>query len=170
MKIIGALMLVCACTLLGVVQAKKLHFRQSCLEGVLDGLRFIDAELKNGAVPIPEIFSELCELPDTSLHNYYVNLNDKIGCLGEASLSEIWCGSALEDRSISLSDRQRQELSRVGNYLGRYSESEQSEAIGACVEHLEAELKSSSEKAKQGTKLYMGLGLTFGLMLAAVLI
>ena len=170
MKIIGALLLICACTLLGAVQAKKLRFRQSCLEGVLDGLRFIDAELKNGAVPIPDIFSELCKLPDSILHKYYVNLNAKIGTLGESSLSEIWCGCALGDKSISLSDRQRQELSRVGSYLGKYSESEQSEAIYVCIEHLEAQLKRTSEKARQGTRLYMGLGLTFGLMLSAVLI
>ena len=170
MKIIGALLLVCACTLFGLVQAKKLYYRQSCLEGVLDGLRFIDAELKNGAVPIPDIFSELCRLQDSRLHKYYVNLNAKIGTLGEASLSEIWCGCALGDKSISLSERQRQELSRVGSYLGRYSESEQSEAICVCIEHLEAQLKSSTEKARQGSRLYMGLGLSFGLMLAAVLI
>lgn len=170
MKIIGAIMLVSACTFFGFIQAKKLRFRQSCLESVLDGLRFMDAELKNGAVPIPEIFSELCKLPDSRLHSYYVNLNEKIGNLGEASLSEIWCGCALGDRSISLSERQRQELSRIGSYLGRYSEAEQSEAICACIEHLESQLKGSEEKARQGTKLYMGLGLTFGLMLAAILI
>lgn len=170
MKIFGAVLLVCACTILGMVQAKKLRFRQCCLEGVLDGLRFIDAELKNGAVAIPEIFSELCKLPDSKMNKYYVNLYSQINNLGETSLSDIWCGCALGDKSVSLSERQRQELSRVGSYLGRYSENEQSEAICACIEHLEAQLKSSSEKARQGGRLYMGLGFTFGLMLAAVLI
>lgn len=170
MKIIGALLLVCACTLFGVVQARKLYFRQSCLAGVLDGLRFIDAELKNGSVPIPDIFFELCKLPDSKLHEYYVNLCTQMDSFGEASLSEIWSGCALEDKTVSLSERQRQELCRVGSYLGRYSESEQSEAIRACIDHLEGELKASAEKAKQGSRLYMGLGLSFGLMLAAVLI
>jgi len=170
MKIVGAVLLVCACTLFGIGQARKLYFRQSCLAGVLDALRFIDAELKNGSVPIPEIFAELGRLPDRNLHRFYVNLNQRMVGFGEESLSEIWNGCVINDQSISLSERQRQELSRIGNYLGRYSESEQSEAIAACINHLEGNLKRTSEKAREGAKLYTGLGLTFGLMLAAVLI
>lgn len=170
MKIIGAVLLVCACTLFGIGQAGKLRFRQSCLAGVLDSLRFIEAELKNGSVTIPEIFSELSKLPDTNMQKYYVNLNNRMNAFGEESLSEIWSGCAMNDDSISLSGRQRQELCRIGNYLGRYSESEQSDAINACIKHLEDDLERSSEKARQGAKLYTGLGLTFGLMLAAVLI
>ena len=170
MKIIGALLLVCASTLLGIGQARKLHYRQSCLAGVLDSLRFIDAELKNAAVPIPEIFEELHRCSNSRLHGFFENLSAKMTCFGEHSLSEIWCDSVMNDRGISLSARQRQELCRLGNYLGRYSEAEQSEAISACINHLEAELKRSSDKAREGTKLFTGLGLSFGLMLAAVLI
>ena len=170
MKVVGAVLLICACTLFGIGQARKLYFRQSCIAGVLDSLRFIDAELKNGSVPIPEIFSELSKYPNSKLKMYYVNLNEKMNSLGEESLSEIWGGCAMNDQSISLSARQRQELCKVGNYLGRYSEIEQSEAINACINHLQDDLKRSAEKARQGAKLYTGLGLTFGLMLAAVLI
>lgn len=170
MKIVGAVLLVCACTIFGIGQARKLYFRQSCLAGVLDSLRFIDAELKNGAVAIPEIFAQLCRLPETNLHGFYVNLNQKMDSLGEESLSEIWSNCVMNDQSISLSAWQKQELCRIGNYLGKYSENEQSEAIATCINHMESELKISSEKAKEGAKLYTGLGLTFGLMLATVLI
>jgi len=170
MKIVGAVLLVCACTLFGIGQARRLYFRQSCLAGVLDALRFIDAELKNGAVPIPDIFNELRRLPETKLHGFFENLSAKMESFGEESLSEIWSACVMNEQSVSLSLRQRQELCRVGTYLGRYSESEQSDAIAACAEHLEAELKRTSDKASEGAKLWTGLGLTFGLMLAAVLI
>lgn len=170
MKIFGAALLVCACTLLGIGQARSLYYRRSCLAGMLDALRFIDAELKNGAVPIPEIFAELRLLPDKALGGFFENLNTKMSGIGEQSLAEIWNGCVLNDRTVSLSQRQRQELCRIGPYLGRYSEQEQSGAIAACAEHLESELKRCSEKASEGAKLFTGLGLTFGLMLAAVLI
>ncbi|MGI5986187.1 MAG: hypothetical protein GXY01_01125 [Clostridiales bacterium] len=170
MKILGALLLVAACTLIGIGQAKKLYFRQRCLEGALDALRFMDAELKNAAVPIPEIFRNLIRLPDNKLSSFFNNLNTKMAGFGEESLADIWSGCVLNDRSISLSERQRQELCRVGTFLGRYSENEQSEAIAACIAHLEGELERTSEKAREGAKLYTGLGLTFGLMLATVLI
>ncbi|MEA4895334.1 MAG: stage III sporulation protein AB [Oscillospiraceae bacterium] len=170
MKAVGAVLLVCACTLFGIGQAKKLYLRRSCLAGTLDALRFIGAELKNGAVPIPEIFAELRRLPDTVMHGFFETLCSKMDGIGDESLSEIWSGCVMNDRTISLSQRQRQELSRLGPYLGRYSETEQSDAISACAEHLEAELIRSSEKAREGAKLFTGLGLTLGLMLAAVLL
>ena len=169
MKIVGAILLVIACTLCGIGQARKLYFRRSCLEGVLDALRFMDAELKNGAVPIPEIFKELEGLPNSKLHSFYSELNTKMSGLGNESLAEIWQNSILDNKDISLSVRQRQVLCRVGTYLGRYSENEQSDAITACISHMEDELKRTSEKAREGGKLYTSLGLTFGLMLAAVL-
>jgi|GEM_PF-1584947 len=170
MKIIGALLLVAASTLLGVGQARKLYYRRSCLEGVLDALRFIDAELKNGSVPIPEIFQELKRLPPSQLSSFFENLNARMARFGEESLSEIWSGCVLSDNTISLSEGQRQELCRVGTYLGRYSETEQSDAIAVCLERLGTELTRSADKAREGAKLFTGLGLTFGLMLAAVLI
>ena len=170
MKGVGALFLVCACTLFGIGQARKLYFRRSCLAGALDTLRFIGAELKNGAVPIPEIFAELRCLPDNKLHGFFEALCDKMGGFGEESLADIWSGCVMNNRTISLSQGQRLELSRIGSYLGRYSETEQSDAIAACAEHLEIELKRSSDKAREGAKLFTGLGLTFGLMLAAVLL
>ncbi|NLH00719.1 MAG: hypothetical protein GX488_02250 [Clostridiales bacterium] len=170
MRIFGALLLVTACTLLGIEQARKLYFRQRCLEEVLAALRFMEAELKNGAVPIPEIFWELSRFPDMKVQKFFMSLYEKTQNLGEESLAEIWTGCVLNDMSISLSERQRQELCRIGNFLGRYSENEQSGAISACAEHLEEELKAASAKAKEGAKLYTGLGLTFGLMIATVLI
>ena len=170
MRIFGAVLLVAACTLFGYIQARKLYFRQSCLESVVDALRFIDAELKNCAVPLPEIFSELAKLTNSRMQAFFVLLSKKMESFGEESLSDLWSGCVIGDTSLSLSQRQRQELSRLGNYLGRYSESEQSDAINACIAHTESALRQSIIKARQGAKLYTSLGLTLGLMLATVLI
>lgn len=170
MRLIGALLLVVASTLLGVGQARKLYYRRSCLEGVLDALRFIDAELKNGSVPIPEIFQELEKMHASKLSCFFKCLNTRMARFGEESLSEIWNACVMSDLSISLSESQRQQLCRVGNYLGRYSETEQSDAIGVCLGRLGTELTRSAEKAREGAKLFTGLGITFGLMLAALLI
>lgn len=170
MKLLGAVLLICACTLLGIGQARRLNFRRSCLSAAMDALRYIEAELKNGSVPMPEIFMQLATQSNSKFQVLFKKLSEKMCELGEASLSEIWSDCILNEQSISLSDEQRQELCKLGNYLGRYSETEQSEAISACIGHLSEELRMSSEKAREGTKLYTGLGLTFGLMLAAVLI
>ncbi|MDR1132161.1 MAG: stage III sporulation protein AB [Oscillospiraceae bacterium] len=170
MKLPGAVLLVAACTLFGAAHASKLRLRQRCLAEILDALRFIDAELKNGSVPIPEIFAALKNVPYAVLRSFFEKLGESMSDFGERSLSEIWSGCVLSDAALSLSEGQRRELCRVGGYLGRYSETEQSEAIAVCIGRLEAEHLRSDQKARDGVRLYTGLGLTLGLMLAAVLL
>lgn len=169
MRIVGAILLVAACTLFGAGQAKKLYFHKSCLESFLDALRYIDAELKNASMAVPEIFSELSLRKEWKLENFFSELSGKMSDFGEESLAKIWTGCVMEDKSVELTLQERQEIVRVGNYLGKFSENEQSEAIQACIRHLEDELEKLSLRAKERAKLYTGLGVTAGLMLATVL-
>lgn len=170
MRLLGALLLVCACTLLGLGQAGRLVSRRICLAETVDLLRAIDAELKNGAVPIPEIFAALESRPAGSLRAFIRALNERMANFGGESLAELWRGCVLGEDGPALSAHQRQELCRVGDYLGRYAESEQSGALAVCITRLEESLQRAGRRAREGVRLYTGLGLSFGLMLAAVLL
>jgi stage III sporulation protein AB len=170
MRLLGALLLVCACTLLGLGQAGKLIRRRACLAETVDLLRAIDAELKNGAVPIPEIFAALESRPADNLRGFIQALNAGMSDFGRESLAELWRGCVLNESGPALSVHQRQELCRVGDYLGRYAESEQSGALAVCIARLEDSLQRAGRRAREGVRLYTGLGLSFGLMLAAVLL
>lgn len=169
MRGVGAIFLVSACLLLGIGQARLLLHRRDSLAGILDALRYMNAELKNGG-PIPELFLALEDRAEGQLRPFFAGLNERMQSFGEESLSEIWRGSVETDRSLVLTGEQRRELGRLGNYLGRYSGEEQSEALNLCMSRLEAELLAARQEAGQGMKLYTGLGLCFGLMLAAVLL
>lgn len=169
MKVVGAIFLVLACLLLGLGQARLLMRRKDSLAGILDALRYMNAELKNGG-PIPELFLALEDRAEGLLHPFFLRLNERMKRFGEESLSEIWRGCVETDRSLAFTDEQRRELGRLGNYLGRYSGEEQSEALGLCMSRLEAELLAARQEAGQGMKLYTGLGLCLGLMLAVVLL
>ncbi len=170
MRLLGALLLVCACTLLGLGQAGRLVRRRSCLAETVHLLRAIDAELKNGSMPIPEIFAALESHTADCLCGFVRSLNMRMMDFGRESLAELWRGCVLDENGPELSARQRQELCRVGDFLGRYSESEQSGALVVCITRLEDSLQRASRRARQGVRLYTGLGFSFGLMLAAVLL
>jgi len=170
MRIIGALLLAVACTLFGLGQARRLYFHKSCLEGFLDALRYMDAELKNSSEPVPDIFGELKSRGDWKLCEFFRKLCLRMENFGEESLADIWSGCVMEEESVRLTPSERRELCRVGAYLGKFSEDDQSEAIQACVSHLNDALRELSEGAREKAKLYTGLGITAGLMLATVLI
>ncbi len=170
MKGVGAIFLVAACLLLGLGQARLLLRRRDSLAGMLDALRYMNAELKNGACPIPELFFALEDRAEGQLRPFFAGLNIRMQGFGEESLAEIWRGCVETDKSLVLKEEQRRELGRLGNYLGRYSGEEQSQALGLCMTRLEAELLAARQEAGQGMKLYTGLGLCIGLMLTAVLL
>ncbi|MEG0777495.1 MAG: stage III sporulation protein AB [Oscillospiraceae bacterium] len=170
MKIFGSLMLIFACTLFGLSYAKKLRERQNCLAEILQSLRFMEAELKNSATPLPELFRELSETSKHEAREFYAALSASMENLGEESLANLWQSCVMESGRLPLSEMQKKELCRPGLALGRYAGDEQLTAIQSCIIHLEPELQRAEEKARTGLRLYAGLGLTAGLMLATVLI
>ncbi|MEF9970986.1 MAG: stage III sporulation protein AB [Oscillospiraceae bacterium] len=170
MKLLGAFLLVFACTWFGVEQARRLFLRQKCLGGMVEALRFMEAELKNNAVSLPELFEELGRVSRREVRGFFLALSESMASLGEKSLTSLWSACVMNEGSLSLSSLQRSELTRPGLSLGRYAGQEQLIALESCAARLETELLRASENARQGAKLYTGLGLIGGLMLATAVI
>lgn len=168
MKATGAILVIAAFTAFGITKSKSLSGRAKCLGAIIDALRYICSELQSAATPMPEIFAELYRLSRPETRKLFLQLDENMDSLSDLSFGELW-QSALQDKSLNLSDYQRDELCRLGLYLGRYPAAEQCSAIEACILHLESEHEAAIGKAREGRKLYTGLGLTAGLMFATVL-
>ncbi len=168
MKVTGALLVIAVFTAFGIIKSMSLSGRAKCLREVIDALRYISSELQSAATPIPEIFAELYRLSGPETGQMFLRLKENMASLSDMSFGELW-QMALQDRSLNLSAYQRDELGRLGLYLGRYPAGEQCAAIDACIMHLESEHEAALGRAREGRKLYTGLGLTTGLMFAAVL-
>ncbi len=170
MKLLGALLLVAACTMYGIDRGAGLYKKQRCLAGFIEALQFMQAELLGNARPLPEIFDELSKHAKPEVRGFFTYLSESMSKLGDESVSGLWSSRIMSDRVLSLSTVQRQELCRPGLMLGRYVGQEQATAIESCIARLEPELERATETARNGFKLYTGLGLTAGLMLATAVI
>ena len=168
MKVTGALLVIAVFTAFGITKSMSLSGRAKCLGAVIDSLRYIYSELQSAATPIPEIFAELYRLSRPETRRMFLQLKEQMASLSDMSFGELW-QSVVQDKSLNLSAYQRGELCRLGLYLGKYPAAEQCAAIEACIMHLEAEHEAAIGRAREGRKLYTGLGLTTGLMLATVL-
>ena len=169
MRVLGALLLIAACTLQGVDRARALRFHQRCAEDALAALRCLDAELTAAGTPTPEIFSVLAQRPASPLACVFKTLAEQISESDE-SLSAVWAACWLGDRRISLSQDERRALARLGDILGRYPGGEQSQAVRGCIACFEEAAGRSERNAREGVKLCAGVGLCLGLMLAAALL
>lgn len=170
MKVLGAVLLIVACTLFGVGRASDLRDRQRCTEDALSALRYLDAELTSVGTPMPEIFSALAGREDLRVRCVFRILAERTAMLGEESLGDIWTDCWLRDAGVSLQEPERRALARLGPVLGRYPGPEQSGAVRACIAHFEEAAKQGAVRTKEGAKLSTSVGLTLGLMLAAALV
>lgn len=169
MKIAGAVIVVAVFTLLGMSRAAGLSKRARCLGAVIESLRYIMSELRSVSTPLPEIFYKLEEVSRPETKKFFQVLCGGMASLEDRSFGEIW-REALREGGLCLSEGQLTELNRLGLSLGRYSAEEQCSALSACMTRLEAEYGAAMQRSREGRKLYTGLGLATGIMLAAVLI
>lgn len=169
MKYAGAVIVVAVFTLLGISKSTELTRRARCISAVIEALRYISSELRSAMTPLPVIFEELEAISKPETKKFFGVLNAGMLKLDDESFSELWL-NALETGGLSLNTEQKTELQRLGQSLGRYSAEEQCAAIEACMARLEHEYAAALESSREGKKLYTGLGLATGLMLAAVLI
>lgn len=170
MKLLGALAVVAAGVLFGIIRSELLFKRERCLSAVIDSLRYMGSELKLQSQPLPELIREMSENAAAPVREYYVNLYMAIDLLGEQSFESLWSELVMTDKSLEISDRQREILCKAGSFMGKFSVEDQALALEGCVARLEPEYNRAHEKAIEGRRLYPGLGLTAGLMLAALFI
>ena len=170
MKAAGAALIVAGCTLYGFIRAWGLSRQAKCLGAFLESLRFISAELSGTAPPLPELFGRLSKTARPEVRGFYRRLFESMGQIGERSLSQLWQQSLEESGELCLSSFQRAELERPGAMLGRYDFREQAAALESCLSRLEPELAAANARAKEGLRLYTGLGLVGGIMTATVML
>lgn len=167
MKIIGSLLVVAVFTIFGVSKAAELYKRERTLCAVLEALCYIRSELQSILTPLPVIFDSLMNTAKPEMLPFLEKITGGMSCIYDESFSELWTDAA---ETLCLSASQRSEVIRLGQYLGRFPAAEQCAAIDGCIVHLEPEYMAAKAAAKEGRKLWTGLGLAAGLMLATVLV
>ena len=170
MKAAGAAFIIIGCTLYGLIKAAGLSKQAKCLAAFLESLRFIQAELSSTAPPLPELFERLAQTARPEVRGFYRRLSEGMASIGDKSFSRLWRQSLINDGELCLSFYQRSELERPGAVLGRYDYKEQAGALESCLLRLEPELSAANARAKEGLRLYTGLGLVSGIMAATVML
>ncbi|HHU22981.1 MAG TPA: stage III sporulation protein AB [Clostridiales bacterium] len=169
-KFIGALLLIAAGAGMGVAKTRQLHFRVRSLSSILGSLEIMRGEICTRLTPLPELFLQLAAEAPGPADEFFSALKTGLTGLGERSLGEIWY-QALEDTpSLVLKPEEERALYLFGMSLGRFDVAEQKQAIDRCMESMGRFLETARGEAQARGRLYTGLGLALGMMLAVVLL
>jgi len=168
MKLLGFLAVVLGCGAFGLSRSMALSRRAACLAASAEALRYMASSLLASACPLPELVEELSQWAGPEVRGLFSRLLEAMDKLGEESFEELWKDAVYSEPSLALDESQRHILAGAGEFMGKFSSEEQSRALERCAGRLEMECRAAEEKAREGRRLYPGLGLTAGVMLAAV--
>ena len=167
LKLLGAIMIIGACSLMGISVNRKLCDRVRVLQEWLIILQEIKAEIVFRAAPIPVIFQKLADKPYNFTSPYFHSICDNLQLFGVQSAAEI---SAYELRKLPLTESDLLALQNAFTSIGRYDAQTQGEALARTISVLEQQLSDAKLQQNQKGKLYQAIGVSCGIALALIAI
>ena len=157
---IGAGMVTCGCTALGISISSRLKKRLKLLSSLIGAIDYLQAEVSYGLTPLPELLTGLAER-DPSSRELWTRMGWKPG----GSFPDEWTHWVSE---LDLKDCDRAALDEVGGILGRYDADRQASRLGFIKNRLEQSQTDAREELKKNGKLFSFLGFACGI--AAVIL
>lgn len=169
-KILGAVMVIAACTLLGLSKSAALRARVRNLNAIVAALELMRGEVCVKKASLPEIAEALAETGPKETREFFARLGRSMKRLGEKTFSEIWMETVESSVELGLQEEEVTTLDLLGLSLGRYDVTEQGGAITGCAERMRGYAVKAAEESSREGRLWTGLGAAGGLIIAILLI
>lgn len=170
MKLIGAILILIATTLVGFEFAKQLSERPRQLRHLKSALQTLEAEITYGLTPLSEASLQLSQqLPKPISYlfdrfSYYLaKQEESVDRAWEQSLKETWQLTALCDAEYEI-------MRQFGATLGQHDRDNQQKHIRLTIAHLEREEGDAKEKQNRYEKMIKSLGFLAGLLIILLMI
>lgn len=162
----GIFLVLAASGCLGFLKAAELRRRPRLLRVMSDSLKLIRSDIAFRLLPLSDTLRHAAQVASGPLRDTYAALAEQM-CSEIQPFSEQWRAafSALD----GFSPEDQAALCTLGEQLGKYDADAQLDAIDYCIHYLQAAEEDARANATQRGKLYSGLGLTAGMIVAVTL-
>ncbi len=167
MRGLCALVIIVCSSLCGVGKVLSLKNRTAQLADILTGLELMKSEIGQRQTPMPELAKTLSQSAAGISRELFSNLDMLMPVIDTLGFAEIWRKSV---SVLPLRDEERAALERLGTTLGRYDAQSQCREIDACMTRFETFERAAAAEYRKNGRLYAGLGLTLGFMIAVLAI
>lgn len=169
-EVIGCALVVGACTWMGVDGASRLKKRVKTLSEIIVSLELMRGEICTRLTPMPELMSILALDGPAATRGFFSRVLEGLALLGQRTMNGIWTDAVESSPELSLKDDEARALAELGSSLGRYGTHEQELAIDRCIAEFEGFRISARAAYSKDGRLYTGLGLAGGCILAVILV
>ena len=169
MNWLGAVIIVVACSVIGIEKACSLGNTEKCYAALISMLEIAKGEICTRRAPMDEVFTVLEEGTAKPVRPFVSGAAEQLEALGEHSFAEIWCGCA--DKYLQqLSPASLAAVKSLGGSLGRYDADLQCAAIDRCMAVLSQEQQLFGSGLSANKRMYIGIGSGAGLIIAIMLL
>jgi stage III sporulation protein AB len=169
LKIIGSVLVIGCCTILGYSASGRTKQRIKALRGLLSALTLMKSEICDLLTPMPELLKLLSQQVSAPASLLFSNCHSFMFEGGSRSFRDSWRRAVLETRDLCLLSEEEEVLCELGVSLGRYNIEEQRKAIEKAEKRLELFLELEEKDKKDRSKINTVLGLGTGVTLAILL-
>jgi stage III sporulation protein AB len=166
---IGAGLLILAGSLFAKSKTAALKAHLTMLSSLTAALQVLQSEIQVNLTPVGDILAMLSDFGDRSSRWFFREVSEQFTTRGAPYLAQCWNDAVVRCCS-ELSEEEQRALCTLGEVLGRYGVEEECAAINRCISELNIGLAQLRQRYYADVKLYTGLGLTAGCILAIVLL
>lgn len=166
MRLTGVILLLLSAGGFGMMRAMDLKQRPKSIRSMIDALLLLRADILSRGLYLPDALAHVDGMSSGCAKTFFGTVSFMLGKSAKP-FDVIW-----EESLDSLGELGREErdiIRRLGAHLGRLDAAAQGKAIDTSILLLEAAERQAKTYSQQYSRLYTGLGLTVGAMLAVVL-
>ena len=164
-RIIGSIMVIAACSVMGFQKSRELQQHLTDLEELKKVFVLLRSEFQYTKAPLAEVFLKISKKSEKMYQVWLALLAERLNKLDCGTLQTIWetsVDTCLKDSTLNREELE--ELCKVGNGLGYI------ETIDIYLTRLDISIESTREELKNKKKLYQTIGVMCGVFLVIVLL
>ncbi len=167
-RLLGALLVVGSCFMLGEDQASGLRRRVRALEALEDGFGQMEREISLRLLPLPQLMEDLADHSRKPASGLFQDCRRVLDQPDETGFDQHWRDALAGVKELKPEDRRL--LEPLGQVLGRYDGQEQVRAIRSCRRELELALERAREESRRMGRVYRAVSAAGGGFLVILLL
>lgn len=171
LKLLGAVLIVGACSALGLSARQRLRQRLRALDAMINALQYIASELQCRMTPLPELIESLACSDNDITARIFRTMRAKIRQKDELSLPYKWCRAFQECReTVGLGEEENRLLCDMSGFLGKYDSVQQVKSLDYVRRRLCDLRISAQEELHSKGNIYRTCGIALGIVTVLVLL
>lgn len=170
-KLLGSLMVVFACTGLGLMAGERKKDRRKQLKELLLHIKVLYGEIEYGRTALPEVLEIVAERNQGDMTDFFRRVSLELTQMQGETFSKVWKRCMDTELAGTCLDRKdRLLLEGLGDNLGFLDQKMQLTTLTHYMMSLETAIEEAENEVKEKVKLYNLLGLLGGLFIMIVML